>query len=294
MTNKSLQLKIKLILGLITLVVGLLASNLALFHWVERTDLSYLLGHYARYVCGYGGFAAMIIGAMIINDFLVFRSIFKKREIIGEANSPFCEEVKETKKKRASDKKRKNKRITKIAMFLSIFLFVLCPTIASSLISYTATVVITPVRGSMWLYVNTDDMTRTGWKRFGTYPYLDAIDYDVNYLSVKATNKEAGNFGFADSGKSVETIENVTVQLYAKQSNAGDNLEVFVWNGSIWASLGLREVSTSWNWVNWTATTQLNSWAKIDGAEIYFLSHRQPGVNTFLVDSARLQVRYSS
>lgn len=235
----------------------------------------------------------MIFGAMMINDYLVPRKIFEKRHKTDKANTSFCGETKEKETKKAPDRESKKRRRKKIAASLSIFLFMLCPTIASSLISYTATVVITPVRGSMWLYVNTDDMTRIDWKRFGTYPYLDAIDYDANYLLVKGTNKEAGNFGFTDSGKSTETIENVTVQLYTKQSSAGDNLEVFVWNGSIWTSLGLRETSTSWNWVNWTATTQLNSWAKIDGAEIYFVSHRQPGVNTFLVDSARLQVDYS-
>ena len=71
--NRVLQLRIKLILGLITLVVGLLAGNLVLFHWVERIGLHYLLGHYARYVCAYGGFAAIIFGAMLINDF-VFRN----------------------------------------------------------------------------------------------------------------------------------------------------------------------------------------------------------------------------
>ena len=66
-------LKVKLVLGLVTLVVGLLAANLALFHWVERTGLYYVLGNSARYVCAYGGFAAIIFGAMLINDF-VFRN----------------------------------------------------------------------------------------------------------------------------------------------------------------------------------------------------------------------------
>jgi hypothetical protein len=245
--NRVLQLRIKLILGLITLVVGLLAGNLALLHWVERTGLHYLLGHYARYVCAYGGFAAIILGAMLINDSLFLNRLLKKNHKTENADASFSDEVKEKKKRKALDGKPKKRRKTKIAMHTCIFLFMLCPTIASSLISYTATIAITPVKGSMWLYVNTDDMTRTGWKRFGANPYLDAIDYDANYLLVKATNKEAGDFDFTDSLKSAETIENVTVQLYSRQNQAGDNLEVFVWNGSNWASLGLREISTSWN-----------------------------------------------
>ena len=286
MKDKILQLRVKLILGLITLVVGLLASNLALFQWVERIGLNYLLGYYARYICAYGGFTAMIFGGMLINDFLVLRSVTSNSHEIG---------VKEKKKKKAVHKGPKKKKETIAATSLAVFLFMLLPIAVSSLVSYTATVVITPssTSGSIWLYVNGYDGARADWKRVGTNPYLDAIDYDLNYLSVKATNKEAGNFDFTDSGKSTETIDNVTVQLYVTQSRAGDSLEVFVWNGSLWASLGLKEVPTSWNWVNWTASTQLNSWAEIDGARIYFVSYRQPGTNEFLVDCARLQVDYS-
>jgi hypothetical protein len=285
--DKILQLRVKLFLGLITLVVGLLASNLALFQWVEKIGLNYLLGYYARYICAYGGFTAMIFGAMLVNDFLALRSVTKNSHEIG---------VKEKKeKKKAVHRGPKKRRETIAAASLAVFLFMLSPIAVSSLVSYTATVVITPssTSGSIWLYVNGDDGARTGWKRIGTNPYLDAIDYDTNYLSVKATNKEAGNFDFTDSGKSTETIDNVTVQLYVKQSRAGDSLEVFVWNGSAWTSLGLKEIPTSWNWVNWTASAQLNSWAKIDGAKIYFVSYRQPGTNEFLVDCARLQVDYS-
>ena len=68
-------LKVKLALGSVSLVIGLLAANFALFNWVERTDLYYLLGNYARYFCAYGGFAAMIFGAMLINDFFVFSNL---------------------------------------------------------------------------------------------------------------------------------------------------------------------------------------------------------------------------
>jgi hypothetical protein len=35
----------------------------------------YLLGEYARYVCAYGGFAATIFGAMLINEFLVLAKL---------------------------------------------------------------------------------------------------------------------------------------------------------------------------------------------------------------------------
>jgi hypothetical protein len=69
----------RLILGVVSLGVGFFAANLALFNWIERTGLSYLLANYARYVCAYGGFGAMIFGAMLVNDFIVRRELLKKK-----------------------------------------------------------------------------------------------------------------------------------------------------------------------------------------------------------------------
>jgi len=145
--------------------------------------------------------------------------------------------------------------------------------------------------GVLDLYVNTDDENKTDWSRAGTNPYLDAIDYNASHVYVSGNNLFAGDFGFADSGKSTETINNVTVQLYARQSQVDNPLEVFVWNGSVWASLGLRGTPSSWHWMNWTATAILDSWAKIDGAKIYIRTRVASG--TYEVDCARLQVNYA-
>jgi len=67
--------KLKLALGIVSLIVGLLAASFALFNWIEQTNLYYLLGNYARYACAYGGFAAIIFGAMLVNDFFVSRTV---------------------------------------------------------------------------------------------------------------------------------------------------------------------------------------------------------------------------
>jgi len=75
MKQKVEYVRVRLALGCVSLVIGLLAANFGLFNWVERTDLFYLLGNYARYVCVYGGFAAMIFGAMLVNDFFALRKL---------------------------------------------------------------------------------------------------------------------------------------------------------------------------------------------------------------------------
>jgi hypothetical protein len=90
MDQKNKYLKVKLLLGAVSIVIGLSAANLALFNWIEKAGFHYLLGNYARYVCAYSGFAAMIFGAMLINDFIVLRSHQKHSQpiefIVEEAN----------------------------------------------------------------------------------------------------------------------------------------------------------------------------------------------------------------
>jgi hypothetical protein len=68
MSRKNSHLKIRFLLGFSTLIVGLLGGSIALFEWTERTNVYYLFGEYTRYVLGFGSFAAMIFGTMLIND----------------------------------------------------------------------------------------------------------------------------------------------------------------------------------------------------------------------------------
>ncbi|MHA2407260.1 MAG: hypothetical protein ACXACA_02675 [Candidatus Ranarchaeia archaeon] len=70
-TVKAKYLKIRMVLGCISLFVGLLAANFALFGWSTPDGFLYFLGEYAHYVCAFGGFGAIIFGSMLINDFLV-------------------------------------------------------------------------------------------------------------------------------------------------------------------------------------------------------------------------------
>ena len=70
-------LEVKFALGSITLIVGFIGASIALFQWIERTGAQYLFGDYSRYVLGFGGFAAMIFGAMLINDVWVLSNVMK-------------------------------------------------------------------------------------------------------------------------------------------------------------------------------------------------------------------------
>lgn len=141
----------RLVLGLVSLIVGLLAANFSLFHWVERTSLHYLFANYARYVCAYGGFAAMIFGSMLVNDFLAARSVSKEKSAIGllpylrEPEIIVINEKIENRKVEARAPRRKERRRLITTTTIAIFLFILFPLVASSIVWYTATVAITPM-----------------------------------------------------------------------------------------------------------------------------------------------------
>ena len=84
-------LKIRMVLGCISLVLGLIAANFALFGWSAPDGGLYFLGEYSRYVCAFGGFAAIIFGSMMINDFFVIRNHDLRRQALWYHETAFEE-----------------------------------------------------------------------------------------------------------------------------------------------------------------------------------------------------------
>ena len=99
MKHKIQYLKVKFFLGSISVFVGFIGATIAIFQWVERTGVQYFFGEYSRYVLGFGGFAAMILGALLVNDAWVLRDVLRgKYEVPTSyaitASSTIYEEVK--------------------------------------------------------------------------------------------------------------------------------------------------------------------------------------------------------
>jgi hypothetical protein len=113
MRQDAERLEKRLILGVVSLGVGFFAANIALFNWIERTGISYLLANYARYVCAYGGFGAMIFGAMLINEFLVRREYIKVNYSKGE--STMFVTVRKKKVAQPAVERRPRKKVSKTA-----------------------------------------------------------------------------------------------------------------------------------------------------------------------------------
>ncbi|MDH5450815.1 MAG: hypothetical protein OEZ29_02965 [Candidatus Bathyarchaeota archaeon] len=246
MKDKFSYLKVKFVLGLAALAIGLIAANLALFRWVERTGFYYLLGNYAPYICAYGGFAAMISGAMLINDFLVLKNISKRKYVTDDGITIFANVEKAENKKKVFARRHKSTRQVAVAIPLIVALFLLCPIIVSSILSYTATVVIKPVATSapeyLWISGN-DDFVRKlnksdpggpeilSWDTGASQPF--GCEYRIEdgneyiYVVDCATSPDADVFikFHANNGTEV-TRWNI--------SGCSSNPEGLAWNGSRW------------------------------------------------------------
>lgn len=71
--------------------MGLIAASFALFGWSTPDGFLYFLGENARYVCAFGGFAAIISGSMLINDFWIIRKNDLRRQALWYQETAFEE-----------------------------------------------------------------------------------------------------------------------------------------------------------------------------------------------------------
>ncbi len=79
MGQKIEHIKMKLIIGSITLVVGLVVANMALFQWLKWMDVQQLFGNYAGYVLGLVGLVASFLGIMLIREAWLLRNVLKRK-----------------------------------------------------------------------------------------------------------------------------------------------------------------------------------------------------------------------
>ncbi|MEM3551075.1 MAG: hypothetical protein QXN87_08690 [Candidatus Bathyarchaeia archaeon] len=221
-------LKIRLVLGLITLFVGLWAANLALFNWVEDISIHYLLGQYARYVCAYGGFSAIIFGSMAVNDYVNRKTSKKSKgvEIMAVSESQLRPETENAQlKQRITRERQKNMGKKAAALSLAFLLLILMPAIAYSTSLYTASLIVTPTfkafiayRSNTGLYGLSSPKSRI-WasESWGQEKELPSAGSPVRW--VRSAYCPIHSRGY----------ELIVVTL----SNEG-YLDAYVWNGTSW------------------------------------------------------------
>ncbi|MEM2995389.1 MAG: hypothetical protein QXI91_05175 [Candidatus Bathyarchaeia archaeon] len=224
MENEGAYLKFKLALGLAALLVGLWAANMAMFNWVEQTNKPYVLGAYARYMCAYGGFAAMIFGAMLINEFLIYKNALKRRNNEKQKIGWFYPRGK-TRAEKLTNQRKANVGHTIMVVSLTILLLVLLIAIVAGAVSYTATVTMIPnfpafiyYRSNSGAYLLASCKERA-WNGFywSSERELPSSGSSIRYVRVSnCPSQQRPN-------------EKVVVTL----SDDG-YLDAYVWNGSFW------------------------------------------------------------
>lgn len=125
---------------------------------------------------------------------------------------------------------------------------------------------------------------RNGWTKVGAEPYLDAIDANAVYTSVK--NDTIGDFTFVDPLSAGTTRE---IELYCK-GDGNDYVEVYVYNGSVWAAAPNITPGAGWGWRSTDVSGILNTVVKLTNAQIYLVKKTSGKVGLVEVDCARIKI----
>lgn len=128
-----------------------------------------------------------------------------------------------------------------------------------------------------YYYVNAFDSTYTQWTVNGASPYLGAIDYPANYITMAGNFQgfKEGIFDFPNSGaENGETLQNVFVEVYHKSTFDPDlgcpAVTAFVYDGSSWTSYDVSNINDSvWEWISADISAVINTWAKLDACRVY-------------------------
>jgi hypothetical protein len=121
------------------------------------------------------------------------------------------------------------------------------------------------------VYVNSFDGTEVAWVEVGSSPYLHNTTTD--YIYSDTNNQYESKFGFPTSAGS-GTINSVKIRVEVMNTyiEIGSSCKVYVWDGSSWVLLGEVSSPDVYTWKEFDVTTILNTWDKINGAKLRFLS----------------------
>jgi len=118
------------------------------------------------------------------------------------------------------------------------------------------------------VYTNAFDARVVDWLETGASPYLN--DSDANYIVAATDLINEGDWTFPNSaGSGAINSVKLRVELKGSKTEVGD-VAVYVWDGTSWVLAGYATPTTSYAWIEIDVSAILNTWAKINGAEVYF------------------------
>jgi len=126
------------------------------------------------------------------------------------------------------------------------------------------------------------------WALVGTSPYLNEVDYPSNYIHTSSRNAREGYFGFQNSG--VETITTVDLEINGRTDRQSDLVQMRIYDGSTWFDLGLIRLPATFEWLSMDVTSYLNTWEKINAAQLWLQLSAADNRGHVYVDCARIRV----
>jgi len=119
------------------------------------------------------------------------------------------------------------------------------------------------------LYVNLYTVTsRNAWTKVGTTPYLDAIDYPINYIHNDTNEDEIGNFDFADSARTT-VPQSVLLRIHCRKEVSGGTIKIYIDSGAGFVDAGTITPDVGWADKEFDVSSILDTYEKVNAAKIY-------------------------
>jgi len=131
------------------------------------------------------------------------------------------------------------------------------------------------------------------WTYVGSTPYL--WDTDADHIYTKTTDAESGDYSFTDSSVGSGTINSVHIYFEAKADDINnDNFQVWIYDGSSWSDMGnLSCPQNTYSWISLDIGSKLDSWSKIDLAELYVVYNKVGGADEIYIRRSYLYIDYT-
>jgi len=140
------------------------------------------------------------------------------------------------------------------------------------------------------VYTNSFDARVVDWFEFGSSPYLH--DSTSDYIYIGTDLKEEGDWHFPNSTGS-GTINSVKIRFELKETVADAGaMDVYVWNGASWVFADELTCGTTYLWYEIDVSSILNTWAKINGTEVY-VHYVKVATNTWYTRRLTRKVTYT-
>lgn len=119
-------------------------------------------------------------------------------------------------------------------------------------------------------WVSNFDLTNVAWTETGVAPYLQ--DSDGDYVDTATRNIVEGFFEFAASGDpGTNVIDSVLLYIETQQAAGGDDqiqVDMQATGVALFTVTTLTPNAGAYTYQNFDVSASLNTWAKIDSAEI--------------------------